>query len=583
MQIPSRRNLERAIIIALTLILILPLVQKPLRIEYGLIDFRFAVNRGGTGSADYDQVVIVLADTESEARLGRLLDSSWREFYPEFIDVLEDAGARAVIWDVAFAASEPEFDSALARRFEAGIPIVAGEDPSSVTVEALRGSFAHIGWLGFAAVDSIPRRAPADVDPPPISWIAASYLDGGTVDLNNPPDHDTWIDYSRDLDEIPSFSLADVLESDGQRLANDLRTPLSVFRDRVVFVGQALPSSDRYQMPGSGGVRIPGVYSQVIAALTFNQPRQITRPAPAVDWLIAAIIAIALTIVWTLSRRLGRRIATVAVVIIGLLAPLVFFAAWRIWISYSAMLVALIVPLLAVGIARRMSLTKSYRHSLGFDPELIQQHQELIESYATGVERQAVVLCSDVRNYTQFVTDHDANMVQRVMTEYMAAMENVVDSFGGYVNKYVGDEIVAVFGFPRNEKDAVNRAVDAGLAMLHKLAALREKWENEELPPLEAVGIGLDAGSLRFTHIGGRHRVQFDIIGNAINGASRLQTLTKEHGRSLILPAEMVELQDRLEVVMFGTPESEVPPNSVSFLGEVLVRGQGRRRVYGLA
>ena len=583
MQTPSRRTVERAIIIALTLLLILPLVPRPLRVEYGLIDFRFAVNRGGSGTNDYRQVAIVLADSNSEARLGRLLDSSWREFYPEFIEIIERAGARAVIWDVAFAASEPDFDAAFARRISAGIPIVAGEDSSSVTVDTLRDSFAHIGWLAFAGHDSIPRRAPAVDDPPPISWIAASYLTGGPTDLNTPPDYSTWIDYSRDLDQIPAFSFADVLESDGQRLANELRTPLSVFRDRVVFVGQALPSSDRYQLPGTAGMRIPGVYSQVAAALTFAQPRQISRPAPFIDWLIAAGFAVALTLVWTLSRRVSRRFATLAVVVVGLLAPLVLFAGWRIWISYSAMLVALIVPLVAVGIARRMSLTKSYRTSLGFDPELIQQHQELIESYATGVERDAVVLCSDVRNYTQFVTDHDPDLVQRVMTDYMAAMESVVDSFGGYVNKYVGDEIVAVFGFPRNEKDAINRSVAAALAMLDKLAVLQQKWTNDGLPALEAIGIGVDAGPLRFTHIGGRHRVQFDIIGNPINGASRLQTLTKEHKRALILPAEVVEQQDKLEVVMYGTPEEEIAAKSVTFLGEVMIRGQGRRRVYGLA
>ena len=83
-------------------------------------------------------------------------------------------------------------------------------------------------------------------------------------------------------------------------------------------------------------------------------------------------------------------------------------------------------------------------------------------------------------------------------------------------------------------------------------------------------------------YLGGRHRVQFDIIGNPINGASRLQTLTKEHKRQLILPAEMVEVQQELEVVMYGAPNEEIAARSVTFIGEVMVRGQGRRRVYGL-
>ena len=582
MSILSRRNLERLIIVSVTMLLVLPFVGEPLRIEYGLIDFRFAVNRGGAGAGDYEHVAIVLADIDSEARLGRLFDSSWREFYPDLIEIIESAGARAVVWDLAFAAAEPELDGALAARFAAGIPVIAGEDPSSVTVDSLRDSLAEIGWLAFAGSDSVPRRIPSVDDPPPLSWVASHYLAEGSPGATGQPDRPTWIDYSRELDQIPAFSMADVLLSEGERLANEFRTPLSVFRGRVVFIGLALPASDRYHLPGTRGVRIPGVYSQVAATLTFGQVRQISRPSPIMNWLIAAALAIVLTLVWTLSQRLPRRGATVAVVLLGLLAPVVLFAAWRVWISYSAVLVAVIIPLLGVGIARRMWLTKSYRTSLGFDPELIQQHQELIESYATGVEREAAVLCSDVRNYTQFVTDHDPDKVQRVMSDYMAAMEGVVDNYGGYVNKYVGDEIVAVFGFPRNEKGTINRAVQAALAMLDKLETLKGRWTSEGLPPLDAVGIGVDAGSLRFTHIGGRHRVQFDIIGNPINGASRLQVLTKEHKQRLILPAEVVEIQQELDVVLYGTPLDEVSSKSVTFLGEVMVRGQGRRRVYGL-
>jgi len=124
--------------------------------------------------------------------------------------------------------------------------------------------------------------------------------------------------------------------------------------------------------------------------------------------------------------------------------------------------------------------------------------------------------------------------------------------------------------------------VRAALAMLRRLEELRSQWVSEGLPTLDAVGIGLDSGLLRFTHIGGRSRVQFDIIGNPINGASRLQVLTKEHKRPLILPAEMVEVQDELDVAMYGAGTEDLDRPSVTFIGEVMVRGQGRRRVYGL-
>jgi class 3 adenylate cyclase/CHASE2 domain-containing sensor protein len=582
MALLNRKNLERAIIVAVALAAAAPFVGEPLGVEYSLMDFRFAVNRGASDPEEVHSVAVLLADTGSEQRLGRPYDSSWREFYPDLLATLRAAGARAVVWDVAFAATEPEFDGALAEALQDDLPVIVGEDRASLTTPALAGAFTHVGWLPLVGSGAIPRFVPVADDPPPISWIASRYLADPVPEIGPAPEDPAWIDYSRNIDDLASYSIADVLLSDGTRLANELRTPLSVFRDRVVFIGLSLPATDRYALPGTRGARVPGVYAQVTAALTFVQDQQIRRLPPLLNWAIAAAVALGLTIVWTLPQRIPRRIATIVVVVAGLFLPVVLFSAWRVLVSQTATLIAVLVPLAGVGVARRLWLTKSYRTSLGFDPELIQGHRDLIESFATGVEREAVVLCSDVRNYTQFVTDHKPDEVQRVMSEYMAAMESVVDAHGGYVNKYVGDEIVAVFGFPRNEKGTIDRAVKAGLAMLRKLDELNEKWTAEGLPPLEAVGIGLDAGPLRFTHIGGRHRVQFDIIGNPINGASRLQTLTKEHKRPLILPAEIVEVQQELDVTMYGAPEEETHGKAVSFLGEVMVRGQGRRRVYGL-
>lgn len=580
MNIINRRNLERGVIIVLACMAALFLTGEPSRLELGLLDLRFAVNRGG-GSGEFRQVAVVLVDTRTEAELGRLFDSSWRDLYPQLIAGLEAAGATGIVWDAAFAESRPDLDPALAARLQEGVPVVAGSGPGSAVAPSLRDAFAGVGWLAFVGSDSIPRRIPAGTDPPPLALVAAPYLPEPPARLPA-RDVDIWIDYSRDLSRIPRFSMIDLLRAESGRLADERRTPASIFRDRLVFVGQDLPAYDRYQLPGTQGARVPGVFAQVAATLTVAQQFQISRPPRWADWLIAVAIATLLVVSSTLSNRILRRSFTGAAVIVGLVVPVLLFSIWRVWMSYSAVLAVVVIPLIAVAVVRRIWLTRSYRTSLGFDPALIQRHRDLIESYSTGVEREAAVLCSDVRDYTQFVTDHAPDLVQRVMSEYMAAMEQVVDSFGGYVNKYVGDEIVAVFGFPREEKRCVERSVQAALAMLDKLKELQESWRSRGLPVLQAIGIGLDAGPLRFTHIGGRHRVQFDVIGNPINGASRLQTLTKEHKRPLIIPAEVVEEQQELDVVMYGTPPDQVPERAVTFLGEVMVRGQGRRRVYGL-
>jgi adenylate cyclase len=581
MKLWTRRNIERAIIALAAAVLVFFLTGEPSRLEYGLLDLRFSLS--GSAHSPVTDVAVILVDPPTEAALGSVFDSSWREHYPQLIRTVREAGARAIIWDFAFAASEPEIDPVLAAALEGEFPVVAAEDPASRTTPALRNAFTELGSLVLVAGDSLPRRVPPSTDLPPLSVIAAGYLPDAPQEAVEIPAEGLWIDYSHDLSEIPRFSMIDVLSAADGRLADELQTSLFVFRNRVVFIGQDLPASDRYALPRTGGVRVPGVLAQVAATLTVAQERQITRLPRWLDWLLATVVALMLVVGGTQAKRLVRRVTTTIGVVVGILLAPVLFALFRVWVSYGAMLVAVILPLVAIAVVRRLWLGRSYRTSLGFDPALIQQHQNLIESYSTGVEREAAVLCSDVRNYTQFVTDHSPDVVQRVMTEYMAAMEQVVDAHGGYVNKYVGDEIVAVFGFPLAEREAVARSVRAALAMLDTLSELQKSWGERGLPALEAIGIGLDAGAVRFTHIGGRHRVQFDVIGNPINGASRLQTLTKEHGRPLMLPAEIVEAQDELDVVMYGATESSLVKPAVTFVGEVMVRGQGRRRVYGLA
>ena len=190
------------------------------------------------------------------------------------------------------------------------------------------------------------------------------------------------------------------------------------------------------------------------------------------------------------------------------------------------------------------------------------------------------MLCADVRNYTQFVTDTPPDEVQQVMRHYMSTMEGLVHQHGGYINKFVGDEIIAVFGFPLSEHKSARRAVLAGRDMLLKTRELNAEWSVAGLPVLDGIGVGIDTGTLRFITLGGSRRIQFDVIGAAINGASRLQGLTKQMEHPLIVSAQVATGQDVFDVDEQATATGG--EGSLEFIGEVLIRGQGRRRLFGL-
>jgi len=109
--------------------------------------------------------------------------------------------------------------------------------------------------------------------------------------------------------------------------------------------------------------------------------------------------------------------------------------------------------------------------------------------------------------------------------------------------------------------------------MLQALDGLRRSWAERGLPAIQRIGIGLDRGPATFAEVGGRTKSQFDIIGNCINGAARLQTLTKTLGTPLVISEETHR-------ALAAPPRLQ---SAFARIGKTAVRGQGSRTLYGLA
>jgi adenylate cyclase len=235
-------------------------------------------------------------------------------------------------------------------------------------------------------------------------------------------------------------------------------------------------------------------------------------------------------------------------------------------------IVAFAAVLLVHWIGVRVALASSLSRAMGFDPHLMEAFRRESARLGGPVRKDVTILIADVRGYTAYVSGTDSAVVSRVMAEYMAGMERCITGEGGYINKYVGDEIIAVFGFPLPSEASAERAARAAIAMLRELAALAAAWKEQGIPCIDRIGIGIDTGPVVFAEIGGRTKSQFDIIGDCINGASRIEHLTKEMKRSLLISEETCR----------GIERDDSLSGSFGFLKTVAVRGQGSRRIYGL-
>lgn len=196
--------------------------------------------------------------------------------------------------------------------------------------------------------------------------------------------------------------------------------------------------------------------------------------------------------------------------------------------------------------------------------DLLQRPEALV---LTGELREVTVLFADIRGFTSLSEQLSAPDVVSRLNRYFAEMVMVIHGCGGMVDKFIGDAIMAVFGAPLTSADHPEQAVRAALGMQAALERLNRSWASEGLPPLR-IGIGVHTGEAVIGNVGSPERLDYTVIGDVVNTASRLESLTKERNSALLIS---LETRSRLC--------SEEP---WADLGEVHLKGKATAvRVYG--
>jgi adenylate cyclase len=182
----------------------------------------------------------------------------------------------------------------------------------------------------------------------------------------------------------------------------------------------------------------------------------------------------------------------------------------------------------------RVRVQEIHRHNLErfLAPEVAAVVAAAGGALGAGGERCTVtVLFSDIRGFTALSERLPPKELAQLLTEYLAEMTEAIFAFGGTLDKFLGDGILAVWGAPVAVPDDARRALDAARAMRAALGRLNRAWRSAQRPTL-AVGIGLARGEVFAGRIGGDRRLDHTVIGDAVNIAARL---SKEAGDGTIL------------------------------------------------
>ena len=161
-------------------------------------------------------------------------------------------------------------------------------------------------------------------------------------------------------------------------------------------------------------------------------------------------------------------------------------------------------------------------------------------TFLTGEKRNVVILFSDIRSFTTISENNTAENVVNFLNNYFDVMVNIIEEEGGTIDKFIGDAILAIFGAPKSYEDNEARALRAAMRMIQSLKQVH--IDGMVLPDNELkIGIGLHEGPVIVGNIGSSDKVDYTVIGDTVNLASRLEGLTTHYKQQIIISDTLYE------------------------------------------
>jgi adenylate cyclase len=256
------------------------------------------------------------------------------------------------------------------------------------------------------------------------------------------------------------------------------------------------------------------------------------------------ILALSL-VVGLISVRVGS--ASLGI-ISGLAVLVLFTAAAALLFIFNGIMVEYVAPASALLLSFVSSLVFNYitegRAKRKFreafakyvSPQVVDEISKNIDDLKldVGDRRDISILFSDIRGFTGMSEKLAPEEVVRRLNIYFKAMVEVVFQFDGTLDKYVGDAIMAFFGAPKGDPDHAQKACRCALGMTEELKKVNERLVSEGIPPMK-IGIGINTGVVVVGNIGSERRMDYTVIGDSVNLASRLEGMNKEFGTTIII------------------------------------------------
>lgn len=322
----------------------------------------------------------------------------------------------------------------------------------------------------------------------------------------------------------------------------------ALLKDALVLVGTAAPE-DHDIRSGPGHARFDGVelHAQALASFLEHRPLKTwSTPMHALVAGVAALLAGCATLFGAiLIRKLSPALFAVpGILVAGLLFGLEQWAASRLFDSDTLLPTAAAVSGLVLGcggqiiaiglvmLAQKRELEKFFSQHVG--GAVLRRITQ--DGHMPPLQRDVVtVLFTDIRGFTRTASDMEPELVAGFLNQYFEAIVQCVYRNGGFVDKFIGDAVMAFWNAPERQVDHAERAVKAAVEMAQAIEVLDKERLNWGIEKPVRIGIGINTGEAVIGNLGSRDRNNFTVIGNAVNLASRIEALTKDFKATVLV------------------------------------------------
>lgn len=552
-------------------------------LELKSLDWRFHTR--GEMTAEETDIVIVAIDDQSFVSLRQ----KWpfpRVYFARAIRNLSEAGARLIVFDIEFA--EPTHEDYLFAHavtesknviFAGKIAVEYGSHqtvnryiikPTDPLLKAgATWGYANVGHdedgfirrYNLFQVNNDRVNYPLGIETvrvlDQVSREKIEHTKGDHLLLGNriipKYSYDSmFINFSGPAGTFPTYSLSNVLDDAEFDLPEEEDTDVfeihkeaGTFKDKIVLIGASAEElQDNKFTPffdyDGKKQKMPGVEMHANAIQTILSQKYIFPMHGVVEFIIILLLSTLAMFFAKMMKPFVGLITSVSIILLVLSLNFFLFAKFNVW---AKLIFPIMAYILSYGVHTVHQVLTEQREK-GLYRKTFQQYvaRSVVDTMLNsgklpkfGGERKTLtVLFSDIRAFTTFSEKHQPEIVVNRLTEYLSSMVDIIFRHDGTLDKFVGDEIMALYGAPYYYENHAERACHTALDMMAELRHLQRKWSEQQMDYFQ-IGIGINTGKVIVGNLGSMQLFDYTVIGDEVNLGARLEGANKHYSTTIII------------------------------------------------